>query len=564
MENVINDFNLTNKLFGDNANKINYPIHIKDSRGNTIKIRFKDKGNDLLAPVDEDGQEIKDMRILKNIFELTKQHLNLEAEKKLFSKRYSVDINKLFKNPIIIKLDDENADKPKTIKIVNNNKNMIHKKSEDKGKLSKKENERRNTKLLNEIQKSDKKPPKASLSKSVKVNFKSNLKKNMRIKSPSKNKTIQPKQEAIPDNNNEFFNSIKVESEVSDPHVKELLNDIKNNPQNEATVYNEEDDFIKDFNFDFYSSGEETEAVTLQKKMRRIRKKKNKYLFSIFNYIAKNTNFNLEFTKGDLIKYLINEEFRYNFEQLKDQITKGRILSYNSIYTNRLEQDKKIFIKDLEIINYLYRYIEDKDSIFYKAIYRPKKRKTKISESYSSKLNNMFDNKKVEEGKRKKRFSVFQRRPTKEYLEDKYKISKKKFEKKKKPSQTETDIITQSEKKLIMLNEINLTNELKYQISIANDKESREKFKNLLNKIEALRNLDSNEYVKILKKNYDMYKEEVNEIIKAKEIEDRLNGFVDCLNYQRNNLKDKHKYITSLLLVRDNKFSSTFENNVSD
>ena len=176
----------------------------------------------------------------------------------------------------------------------------------------------------------------------------------------------------------------------------------------------------------------------------------------------------------------------------------------------------------------------------------------------------MFDNKKVEEGKRKKRFSVFQRRPTKEYLEDKYKISKKKFEKKKKPSQTETEIITQSEKKLIMLNEINLTNELKYQISIANDKESREKFKNLLNKIEALRNLDSNEYVKILKKNYDMYKEEVNEIIKAKEIEDRLNGFVDCLNYQRNNLKDKHKYITSLLLVRDNKFSSTFENNVSD
>ena len=299
--------------------------------------------------------------------------------------------------------------------------------------------------------------------------------------------------------------------------------------------------------------------------MRRIRKKKNKYLFSIFNFIAKNTNFNNEFSKGDLIKYLINQEFRYNFEQLKEQITKGRILSYNSIYTNGLGQDKKIFIKDLEIINYLYRYIEDKDSIFYKAIYRPKKRKTKISDSYNSKLNDMFDNKKMDSAKRKKRFSVFQRRTTKEFLEDKYKVNKKKFEKKKKPNQTaENEIITQSEKKLIMLNEINLTNELKYQISKANDKESREKFKNLLNKIEALRNLDSNEYVKILKKNYDMYKEEVNEIIKAKEIEDRLNGFVDCLNYQRNNLKDKHKYITSLLLVKDNKFSSTLENNISD
>ena len=115
-----------------------------------------------------------------------------------------------------------------------------------------------------------------------------------------------------------------------------------------------------------------------------------------------------------------------------------------------------------------------------------------------------------------------------------------------------------------MLNEINLTNELKYQISIANDKESREKFKNLLNKIEALKSLDSNEYVKILKKNYDMYKEEVNEIIKAKEIEDRLNGFVDCLNYQRNNLKYKHKYNMSLLNVKDNKFCSTLENNINE
>ena len=123
-------------------------------------------------------------------------------------------------------------------------------------------------------------------------------------------------------------------------------------------------------------------------------------------------------------------------------------------------------------------------------------------------------------------------------------------------------MITQSEKKLLILNEINLTNEIKYQISISNDKESREKFKNLLNKIESLRNLDSHEYVKMLKKNYDMFKDEINEIIKAKEIEERLNGFVDNLNYQRNNLKDKHKYIMSLLFVKDNKFLSTFEKNL--
>ena len=61
-----------------------------------------------------------------------------------------------------------------------------------------------------------------------------------------------------------------------------------------------------------------------------------------------------------------------------------------------------------------------------------------------------------------------------------------------------------------------------------------------------------------------MYKEEVNEIIKAKEIEERLNGFVDSLNYQRNNLKDKHKYIMSSLYIKDNKFESTLENNIND
>ncbi len=115
-----------------------------------------------------------------------------------------------------------------------------------------------------------------------------------------------------------------------------------------------------------------------------------------------------------------------------------------------------------------------------------------------------------------------------------------------------------------MLNEINLTNELKYQISVSNDKESREKFKNLLNKIEGLRSLDSNEYIKSLKRNYEMYKEEVKEIIKAKEIEERLNGFIDDLNFQRNNLKDKHRYIMSLMNIKDNKFLSSFENEVSD
>ena len=114
------------------------------------------------------------------------------------------------------------------------------------------------------------------------------------------------------------------------------------------------------------------------------------------------------------------------------------------------------------------------------------------------------------------------------------------------------------------MNEMNLTNEIRYQISISNDKEIKEKFLNLLNKIEALRNLDNDEYIKALKENYAKYKDEVLEIIKSKEIEERLNGFIDSLNYERNNLKEKHKYIRSLLLIKDNKFLSILEKNLNE
>ena len=573
LENVMTDFNYTNKYFED-ENKLNSTFLVKDSKGNSIKVNFIKKDNNVLAPINEEGEVIKDMRILNDIYELTK-NLNLENKKKMFRKRFSVDINANFKNPLLLSKDKENSeDIPKKLKEENNNNNnnldnnnninnniLVNKINEEKEKekLSKKERDQKFNKLLNNIPKLDKKQAKTS-SKYIKIK-KNNVKKNISSKSPKKiNNLSGIKNEPVK----------KEEPEITDPIVKELLNNMKNNTKNESRFYNEEDDFIKDFNIDFYSSSEESETVSLQKKMRHIRKKKNKYLFSIFNFIAKNTNFSKDFTKQDLIKYLMNQEFKFNFEQLREQIAKGRILSYNSLYNNGMDINirKSVQIKDLEIINYLFRYIEDKDSIFYRAIYRPKNRKNKKEKNTNSNnetLNFMLDQKKLEELKKKKRFSVFYRKQTKEYLEDKYKPHKKKFEKKKKPqNNADNEIITNSEKKLLMLNEINLTNELKYQISVSNDKESREKFKNLLNKIEGLRSLDSNEYIKSLKRNYEMYKEEVKEIIRAKEIEERLNGFIDSLNYQRSNLKDKHKYIMSLLYIKDNRFESTFENNAND
>ena len=156
-------------------------------------------------------------------------------------------------------------------------------------------------------------------------------------------------------------------------------------------------------------------------------------------------------------------------------------------------------------------------------------------------------------------FSLFSQRK-REYSEDKHliKLSTKRFKKKK--VHRDFEYISQDEKKKLLINEINLTNEIRYQISISHDKESKEKFKNLLNKIESLRKLSGDEYVKSLKENFLMFKDEAEEILNAKEIEERLNGFIDDLNYQRNNFKDKHKYIMSSMFIKDNKFLSVFEN----
>lgn len=69
---------------------------------------------------------------------------------------------------------------------------------------------------------------------------------------------------------------------ILDPKVKNLLIEVENEDQNNKDFYKEEDDFIKDFNFDFYSS-EEDEEIILHKKMRQIQKRKTNFYFYYLN-----------------------------------------------------------------------------------------------------------------------------------------------------------------------------------------------------------------------------------------------------------------------------------------
>ena len=520
----------------DLKSMIGVPITINDRRGRKIKVTLIKKQNKTI-PINEKGEEVKNPKMLHDFYEKIKSKINSEKEKTLLSKRrLSANPVKIFVNPIKINIEEEDKNSETSKSSINENEDL-------KGNY---EN------FIDSFKDIDEKDINESHKKEI--NTKSAKKKGKSIlKEINKNDNTLKKEEE--------------ENSKPKAKVKIVEKEEKKKEQNDF-VYKDEDDFVKDFNFDFSSSEDESSSVSKQKMMRKVRKKINKYLFEIFKFIANNADMD-DFKKDDLIKYLVDKDFRNTFRQLKEQTVKLRELVRDSLDPEGKDKKKRIYIRDIEMINYIYRYTQDKNSLFYKTIYKRIKKEREEGERLDSSSNyyKLFRSLKESEkgGKKRREFSIYAKR-SRDFSEDKYHHSRsgsKKFVKKKRV-QRDLEFISQDEKKLLILNEINLTNEIRYQISISNDKESKEKFKNLLNKIESLRRLSGDEYVKSLKQNFSMFKDEADEILKAKEIEERLNGFINDLNYQRNNLKDKHKYIMASMYIKDNKFLSYFEKEASE
>ena len=519
----------------DLKSMIGVPITINGIRGKKVRVTLVKKKNKMV-PINEEGEEVNDPKMLSDFYEKIKIKINSEKIKNLLpKKRLTVNIVEAFVNPIHINSDEEEDKSSDSSKSYNWNKDLENQYDNFFDSIKDKEESDKNETYKKEL------------------NSKSSLKKGKNItKEINKNESTSKKEEE----NNKKKKSVKI-IEKSD----------KKKDPNEF-VYKDEDDFVKDFNFDFSSSEDDSISISKQKLIRKTRKKINKNLFEIFKFIANNADMDT-FKKDDLIKYLIDKEFRNTFRQLKEHTVKLRELEKEELDPEGKDKKKKIYIRDIEMINYIYRYIQDTNSLFYKTIYKRIKKEKEEYENLdkSNNYSKLFKSLKESEkgGKKRREFSIYSKRD-REYSEDKYHHSRpysKKFAKKKR-AQKDLEFISQDEKKLLILGEINLTNEIRYQISIANDKESREKFKNLLNKIESLRRLSGDEYVKSLKQNFSMFKDEAAEILKAKEIEERLNGFLNDFNNQRNNLKDKHRYIMSSMYIKDYKFLSYFEKKANE
>lgn len=100
----------------------------------------------------------------------------------------------------------------------------------------------------------------------------------------------------------------------------------------------------------------------------------------------------------------------------------------------------------------------------------------------------------------------------------------------------------EEDRKIAIINEISLTNELNYQIRMAKDDDNKERFKYLLDQIHNLKKLSEDEYINSIKDNYNKYKGEIKELVNAKEMEERINKFIKNLILQREkNSKNKNK-----------------------
>ena len=105
-----------------------------------------------------------------------------------------------------------------------------------------------------------------------------------------------------------------------------------------------------------------------------------------------------------------------------------------------------------------------------------------------------------------------------------------------------------------MAKEISLSNELKQHMREIFNKQFRIRLQNILDKIESYQGLNTNDYVETFKNNYSLLKEEMEQVLRDKETEDRINGFMDNLDIERNIFEAKWNFCNEKISVMDNKF----------
>ena len=83
--------------------------------------------------------------------------------------------------------------------------------------------------------------------------------------------------------------------------------------------------------------------------------------------------------------------------------------------------------------------------------------------------------------------------------------------------------------------------------------EGKKLYQELLNNIQKLKETDVNSYVHSLESGFDIFKIKIYNIEKSREIQNRINLFIDDLNKDREGIKNRRKFYESKAVVKDYK-----------
>ena len=248
----------------------------------------------------------------------------------------------------------------------------------------------------------------------------------------------------------------------------------------------------------------------------KIEKKKNKILKLLYSYIK--THLKGIFEKNKIKELLSDSEFSKNFELLKSQMNQIKKLSNSN--QNEGKHNSQLLTDD-DIIEYLYDEFNIK-SKKKEVIASPKS-------TYVASLRLKKKNKTIKKEEKK---------------EDDEKAKNEYLEK-------------ENEKMEVMATEMHLSNELKHHIRETYNNEFKKRFQKILEKIESYQELGVAEYIETFKSNYGALKEEMAQILRDKEMEERLNIFMSNLDSERNIFETKYNFCKNKINVIDSKFQTS-------
>ena len=535
-------------------------IEVKNNSNlSVVYLKFDEEEN---VPCYENGKQIKDENILVNIYEKQKENERIQNKKNI-SQASDISDNEYYeKNKLY--LDKLNAEIIKDIlqniepdmNANDLNKLINRKKNENKDKLKQSiNNENQDFKNKNNIENPNNKnkiPFIKKPTKSYKDYKRANTKKKL-------NNMINSKYKGK--NNKKSENTIDKYMDSEDDENNEL-NDILNS----------DDDGI---NYDLLMNENKDDIEEIKRiKKAKFKKQVEKAILHTVLFLKQND------IKIDDKKILLNLLRNNNFKKSIDYIKSKSIQNIELAQNLGIIASSKV--ADEDIIDFYFKIFNDKTTPYNKVFSNEEEYLKNINWQdlsqfkYCKSVSKLIENEQKKAKQKllkklaeinKKMISDLKKQDLK-YEEEARKrqmtLKKTKIERKK---STEDRIkkglcyglfkdIEVDHKKAV-INELTLTNELKYQIKMASDDESRERFKYLLNQIQQLKKLDVNSYINSILDNYNIYKGEINDLIRAKEMEERINKFKNNLCSQREKYISKRNIMNNKFCVKDCTFQSS-------